>query len=239
MATRLILAAMGCVFAAVTGSSALQAAVNPGDVAQALQSMPLANYPNGQDMLAQAMARLSLDVGVKFLNKDYEKDVYAREPVTGRKVRVSCVRFKADSGYRFAMDPPTYNLTPQQLTITANIAKIRADGLAFKFMVGPCAWVGAGLGVQLSDVKLVYKARPLLTFDGAGACKLSWNNDPNGIAVAIGDLNVIGVQNDIDKLSKDATREALNFALDAMFGSALRGELQKVVVNTCGTKKHG
>jgi hypothetical protein len=236
MRTRAVLMLTSCVMV-VFAASGSQAAVNPGEVSQALQSMPLANYDKGPAMFAQAMARLAPDVGVKFLNKDYENDVYVREPVTGKKVRVSCLRFKADSGFRFAMDPPQYNLTTQQLTITANIAKIRADGLAVKVMVGPCAWTGAGLGVQLTDVKLVYKARPLLTFDGNGACKLSWNNDPNGITIAIGDLNIIGVQNDLDKLAKDATREALNFALDAMFGSALRGELQKIVVNTCGTRR--
>ncbi len=91
--------------------------------------------------------------------------------------------------------------------------------------------------MQLTDVKAVYKARPILNFDGNGACRLSWNGDPNGIALAIGDLNVIGVQNDLDKLGKDAAREAINFTLDAAFGSALRGELQKVVVNTCGGAK--
>jgi hypothetical protein len=236
METRAILVVMSGAMAVLAGSDS-PAAVNPGEVSQALQSMPLANHDMGPEMLAQAMARLAPDVGVKFLNKDYENDVYAREPITGKKVRVSCLRFKADSGFRFAMDTPQYNLTTQQLTITANIAKIRADGLAVKVMVGPCAWTGAGLGVQLTDVKLVYKARPILTFDSNGACKLSWNNDPNGIAIAIGDLNIIGVQNNLDKLAKDATREALNFALDATFGSALRGELQKVVISTCGAKR--
>ena len=209
------------------------AAVPEAATAQ-LQSMPLASYPNGQAMMQQALARLTPDVAVIFLNKDYENDVWAREPITGKRVRVSCVRFKADSGFRFNMDPPSSSLTPQQLTVSANIAKIRADGLSARIMLGPCNWVGAGYGVQLTDVKLVYKARPVLSFDGAGACRLTWNNDPNGIAVSIGDLNIIGVQNDLDKLAKNAVREAINFSLDAMFGSALRGELQKVVVDTCG-----
>jgi tryptophan synthase beta subunit len=46
--------------------------------------------------------------------------------------------------------------------------------------------------------------------------------------------DVSGVQND---LAKDAVREAINAALDAFFGSALRGELQKVAVKTCGSRK--
>jgi hypothetical protein len=93
--------------------------------------------------------------------------------------------------------------------------------------------VGAGFGVQLTDVKVVYKARPMLSFEN-GVCRMAWNGDPNGVSVAIGDLNIIGVQNDLDKLAKDAVREALNFALDATFGMALRNELQHVVVQTCG-----
>jgi hypothetical protein len=198
--------------------------------------MPLASYANGQAMVQEAMSRLIPDVGATFLNKDYENDVYAREPITGKKVRVSCVQFRANSGFRFKMDPPTHSLTTQQLTVSANIAKIRADGLAVKVMLGPCNWVGAGIGVHLDDVKVVYKARPFLSFENGG-CRLVWNNDPNGMTVSIGDLNIIGVQNDLDKLAKDAVREAINAALDAAFGSGLRGELNKVVVRTCGGSK--
>jgi hypothetical protein len=143
------------------------------------------------------------------------------------------VRFKANSGFHFKIDPPQYSLTTQGLTVTQNIAKIRADGLSSKFQLGPCAWVGAGVGVQLTDVKYVYKARPLINLGGQ-ACQLVWNNEPNSLQISIGDLNIIGVQNDLDKLAKDAAREAINYSLDAYFGSALRGELQKVVIGSCG-----
>jgi hypothetical protein len=216
---------------------ACAAAAPAPPVTQAITAVPLAAFSQGPAMMQQAVSQLKLDARFKFLNKDYENDQYVRDPITGKKVRVSCLRFKADSGFQFTLEPPNYSLTTQGLTVSQNISKIRADGLAFKFQLGPCAWVGAGLGVQLTDVKYVYKARPILSFDGNGACKLSWNNDPNGIAISIGDLNIIGVQNDLDKLAKDATREAINASLDAFFGSALRGELQKVVVNTCGGTK--
>jgi hypothetical protein len=209
-------------------------AATPPVTTQALQTIPLVAHEQGAAMMQQAMSRLLPDVTFTFLSKDYENDQYVKDPITGNKVRTACLRFRASSGFRFKVDPPQHSLTTQQLTVTANIAKIRADGLAFKFMPGPCAWVGAGLGVQLTDVKLVYKARPMLTFDGNGACRLVWNNDPNGLAVSIGDLNIIGVQNNLDGLAKNAVREALNFSLDAMFGSGLRGELQKVVLDTCG-----
>lgn len=218
------------------GAAPAYAQVPTANQTAVMLNQPLGTYTNGQAMMQEAMSRLIPDVGVTFLNKDYEKDVYVREPITGKKVRVSCVQFRANSGFRFKMDPPKHSLTSQQLTVSANIPKIRADGLAFKFMLGPCNWIGAGMGVQLDDVKLVYKARPVLTFNDGG-CRLVWNNDPNGIAVSIGDLNVLGVQNDLDKLAKDAVREAINAALDAFFGSALRGELQKVAVKTCGSGK--
>lgn len=213
------------------------AAATPPVTTQALQTIPLVAHEQGGAMMQQAMSRLLPDVTFTFLNKDYENDQYVKDPITGNKVRTACLRFSASSGFRFKMDPPQHSLTTQQLTVTANIARIRADGLAFKFMPGPCAWVGAGFGVQLTDVKLVYKARPMLTFDGNGACRLVWNNDPNGLAVSIGDLNIIGVQNNLDGLAKNAVREALNFSLDAAFGSGLRGELQKVVLDTCGGTK--
>lgn len=204
---------------------------------QALQAIPLAAYESGQAMMQKAVGQMKLDLYLKFLDKDYEADQYVRDPISGKRVRVSCVRFKADSGFQFRIEPPQYTLTTQQLTVSQNIAKIRYDGLTAKFQFGPCAWIGAGIGVQLTDVKFVYKARPMLSFDGNGACRLHWNNDPNSLSVSIGDLNIIGLQNDIDKLAKDAVREALNFTLDAAFGSGLRGELQKVVVSTCGSGK--
>jgi hypothetical protein len=223
--------------AAYTAAAAAAAAVPP--VSQQLQSMPLASYPQGQAMLQQALNLLAPDVDVRFLDKSYDNDQYVRDPVTGTKVRVSCVRFRADSGFRFKKDPPTFTMTNSGLTVSQNIARIRADGLSYKFQLGPCAWVGAGFGVQLTDVKAVYKVRPTLSFDDAGACRLNWNAEANSLAIAIGDLNIIGVQNDLDKLGKDAVREAINATLHAAFGNGLRGALNKVVIDTCGGGKVG
>jgi hypothetical protein len=230
------IAALGLSVAAIGLPAVAQ--INANNITQqAIQAIPLASYSQGQSMMQQAVSQLKLDVKFSFLNKEYENDQYAREPITGKKVRTSCVRFKSNSGFQFKLEPPQYTLTTQGLTVTQNIAKIRADGLAVKFQLGPCAWVGAGLGVQLTDVKAVYKARPILSFENPNACKLIWNNDPNSLNISIGDLNVIGVQNNIDKLAKDAAREAINATLDAAFGVALRSELQKVVINTCGSSK--
>jgi hypothetical protein len=160
-----------------------------------------------------------------------------KDPITGNKVRVSCVRFRADSGFRFQKDMPTFAVSSDGgFTVTQNIARIRADGLTYKFQLGPCAWVGAGFGVQMTDVKAVYKFRPTLSFDPAGTCRLNWNTASNSLAIAIGDLNIIGVQNDLDRLGKDAVREALNATLHAAFGNGLRGAVNKVVVDTCGNK---
>lgn len=208
-----------------------------GDVTtQALAALPLASFPGGQEMMQKAASQLMLDVDFTFLDKSYKNDVYVREPVTGKKVRVSCVRFRATSGFEFKMDPPAFSLTSQGLTVTQNFAKIKQDGLTYRFQLGPCADIAGGFGLQLTDVKLVYKARPMVSLQD-GACSIAWNADPNGIALSIGDLNIIGVQNDIDKLAKDAVREAINFTLDAAVGSGLRGELQKVALQTCGSPR--
>lgn len=223
----------------VAATTAASAATTYTQGAQQLAAIPLAAYDKGQAMMRQAVSQLKLDARFTFLNKDYENDKYVRDPVTGNKVRVSCVRFKADSGFHFKLDPPNYSLTPQGLTVSQNIAKIRADGLTARIQLGPCAWVGAGLGVQLTDVKYVYRQRPMLKFEGDSTCKLVWDNQPDNLNISIGDLNIIGVQNDLDKLAKDATREAINASLNAYFGSILRGELQKVVVDTCGSSKIG
>ncbi|MGQ0702890.1 MAG: hypothetical protein ACT4PM_07125, partial [Gemmatimonadales bacterium] len=107
------------------------------------------------------------------------------------------------------------------------------DGLTAKFMLGPCVWVSTGVGVRLTDVKLVYKARPMVSFQN-NLCRVSWNQQTDELSISVGDLNITGVQNDIDKLVKDAAREAINAALDAYFGGKMRGELMKVSLNVCG-----
>ncbi|MGQ0702986.1 MAG: hypothetical protein ACT4PM_07640, partial [Gemmatimonadales bacterium] len=131
----------------------------------AVAALPLAAHPQGQQMMALAAQNTALlDVNFQFLNQTYENDVYVKEPITGKKIRTSCVQFKASSGFRFKVDQPSYTLTNQGLRVEQNIAKITADGLTAKFMLGPCVWVSTGVGVRLTDVKLVYKARPMVSF---------------------------------------------------------------------------
>ena len=95
---------------------------------QAMANLPLASYSAGQQIMDQAVKGLVLDVGFKFLDKTYENDVYVKDPITGKRVRTSCVRFKTTSGFGFRSDPPTYQLTTQGLTVTENIAAIDAVG---------------------------------------------------------------------------------------------------------------
>lgn len=200
--------------------------------------MPLASYAQGQAMMAQAAQKAALlDIQFTFLNKTYENDQYVKEPITGKKIRTSCIRFKATSGFQFKVDVPQFTLNTQGLTIVQNIAKIKADALTAKFQLGPCQDIGVGFGVQLTDVKVTYQVRPTLTFSAEGACTLHWNQDTDDITVTIGDLNIIGVQNNIDKLAKDAAREAVNAVLDGFYGRMLRNELMKISVGTCGGLK--
>lgn len=206
-----------------------------GATTTALPVRPLASHPQGQQMTAEAAQKVALlDINFKFLNKTYENDQYVREPITGKKIRTACIRFKASSGFKFRMDVPAFTLTNQGLTVEQNFSRIHADGLLVKVQLGPCADVSAGVGLRLSDVKVVYKARPTLSFDQNNYCKLNWNLDSDDLRIAIGDLNIIGVQNNIDKLAKDAVREALNAALASVFTGTLRGELAKITTNVCG-----
>jgi hypothetical protein len=202
--------------------------------------IPLASYAQGQAMMAQAAQKAALlDINFTFINKTYENDQYAKEPITGKKIRTACVRFKASSGFRFRMDVPTYSLTTQGLTIEQNIAALAADGLAAKFQLGPCQDIGFGVGLRLKDVKVVYKVRPMLTFDQNNRCSLGWSRDTDDLKISIGDMNVLGVQNDIEKLAKDAVREAVNLSLDDFFGAVMRNELLKITVASCGQGRAG
>lgn len=198
-------------------------------------TIPLAEHPEGQQMMAKAAQDASLiDISFKFLDKTYKDDVYVREPITGKKARVSCRRFRGVSGFNLKIDPPKFKLTPKGLTITQNISRISAQGLKIKWQLGPCVEAVAGIGVKMSDVTFVFKARPILTFDGNGICRLTFNSEIGKIRVKIGDLNITGVQNDLDKLIKDAFREGLNASFEAMYGKLMGNALAKVTVNMCG-----
>lgn len=202
--------------------------------ATAMVPIPLASYAQGQAMMAKAAQNAALlDVKFEFINKTYENDQYLKDPITGNKVRTACVRFKASSGFRFKVDVPSFTLTTDGLTVVQNISRLDADGLATKFQFGPCQDIAAGVGLRLKDVKVTYKARPMLVFNTAG-CSVSWNQDTDDTRVTIGDMNILGLQNDIDKLAKDAVREAVNLALDGFFGAVMRNELLKVSTVACG-----
>ena len=199
-------------------------------------TIPLAEHPQGQQMMAKAATEASLvEIKVKFLDKTYKNDVHVKEPITGKKVRVSCRRFKGVSGFTLKVDKPTFELTPKGLTISQNISRLSAQGIKIKWQLGPCAWSATGAGVSMSDIEFVYKAKPMLTFDGNGACRLTFNSQTEKIKVKIGDFNITGVQNDLDKLAKDAFREGINAAFRAMYGDLMADALAKVTVDMCGS----
>jgi len=229
--------AVGLLLAAPASLTAQSAAAQAGNMTS-MAPIPLSSYPQGQAMMIQAAQKTALiDVRFDFIDKSYENDQYVTEPVTGKKVRTSCIRFKAHSGFRFKVDVPTFSLTTQGLTVEQNIAKVTADGLAASFQLGPCQSIDVGVGLRLNDVKVVYKARPVLTFNTNGGCTLGWNQDTDDTRVSIGSMNILGVQNDIEKLAKDAVREAINLALDNFYGAVMRNELLRITVATCGQQK--
>ena len=205
---------------------------------QAQVPMPLAQHPQGQQMMAAAVKNAALlDINFTFLNKTYKKDVYGpRNPITGKRIRLSCVRLKVTSGFALRVDVPQFTLNFQGLTVNQNISRISNDGIKIKWQLGPCFENAGGFGFRLSDVKFVYKARPTLTFDEQGFCRLSWNEKPDEFRVSIGDLNIYNTQNDLDKLAKDAVREAVNFTMNDILGSLMRNQLTRITVDVCGNK---
>lgn len=219
-----------------SAAHALEPAKGATPVAFTNTTIPLAEHPQGHQMMAKAAQDAALiDISFKFLDKTYKKDIYVREPITGKKARVSCRRFRGVSGFTLKIDPPKYKLTSEGLTITQNISRISAQGLKIKWQLGPCVENVKGIGVQMSDVTFVYKARPMLTFDGKGSCRMTFNSETEKIRVKIGDLNITGVQNDLDKLIKNAFREGLNATFKAMYGDLMSDALAKVTVNMCGS----
>jgi hypothetical protein len=217
-------------------AQALEPAQGATPVAFTNTTIPLAEHPQGQQMMAKAATEASLvEIQVKFLDKTYKNDVHVKEPITGKKVRVSCRRFKGVSGFTLKIDKPTFELTSKGLTISQNISRLSAQGIKIKWQLGPCAWSATGAGVSMSDIEFVYKAKPMLTFDGNGACRLTFNSQTEKIKVKIGDFNITGVQNDLDKLAKDAFREGINAAFSAMFGNLMADSLAKVTVDMCGS----
>lgn len=233
--TRAILGMLLVLLAIVPGGVRSQVSTAAG-IQTAAVPIPLGSYAQGQAMMTQAAQNVALlDVNFKFLDKSYEDNTYATDPLGNRYI-TGCYRFRATSGFRFKVDVPQFTLTPQGLTVTQNISRVTADGLAVRVRVVVCQDVSiASVGLRLSDLKVTYTARPMISFGQSnGACTVSWNQDTDDVRVTIGDLNVLGVQNDVDKLAKDAVREALNLALDGFYGSLMRNELLKVAVGVCG-----
>jgi hypothetical protein len=218
-------------------------AVAVADVSQILTNqqlaavpIPLARYEKGQEMMSKAVKNSALvNLQWKFLDKTYENHVYATDPF-GNKYKVSCLSFKATSGFYFKMSEPTFTLKETGLTITHKIDRITADGLKFKFQVGPCVEHSASYGMLLKDVRITWKAKPMLSF-ADGGCKLIFRQDPEDIYVTIGDYNIYNSPNELDKLMKDAIREALNLFLRQGYNQLINRELTKQVVSVCGGGK--
>lgn len=225
-------------FTAFTATAGAVLANVGGAVTQALPVLPLASHPQGQAMMQQAVSGLLPDINFTFLDKTYENDVYVREPVTGKKVRVSCVRFKATSGFRFVAGPPSYSLTSQGLSLTHTIAKIDADALTMRFQLGPCVDVASGYGIRVRDAKVTYKARPTVKFENGG-CIVSLNWLPGETRVDVGDINHVGIQNDLERLAKDAVIDGLNSTLVNFFNSGLGSGLARASTSVCGSRKPG
>jgi hypothetical protein len=227
---RLAATAIICV---ATGSAFAQPQVqNVGNIT-AVAPIPLASHPQGQALMAQAVQNTTLiDVNFRFLDKTYENDTYATDPL-GNKYKTGCYRFKASSGFRFKVDKPAFTLNEQGLTLRQNIAAIDGTALAATIQVVVCQDIPvSAMGFRLRDVELTYRAKPMLAFNQSnGSCSIGWTQ-PN-LDIKIGDLNILGVQNDVDQLGKKAVQEALNLAFDAYFGSTMRGELVKVTTGIC------
>ncbi|MDP9179627.1 MAG: hypothetical protein M3O61_18295 [Gemmatimonadota bacterium] len=225
-------------FALFTLVPAILGAQISGASTQMVAAQPLASYAQGQAMMAEAARKAALlDITFTFLDKEYKDDTYATDPL-GNQYRTGCYRFKVNSGFRFKVDVPQFTLTNQGLTVTQNIARLNADGLSARAQVLACQEFGIGVGLRLSDLRVTYTARPMISFNQAnGACTISWNQDTDDVRVTIGDLNILGVQNDLDKLAKNAVEDAVNLTLDAFFGSMMRTELLKISTGVCGQPK--
>ena len=214
----------------------IQAQLSSQTNTQAVAALPLSSHPQGQAMMAEAARKAALlDVTFTFLDKEYKDDTYATDPF-GNKYRTGCYRFKVNSGFRFRMDTPQFTLNNQGLTIVQNISRISGDGLTARAMLLACQEFGIGtIGVRVSDLKVTYTSRPLISFSQAGGgCTIGWNQDTDDVRVTIGDLNITNVQNDLDKLAKNAVEDAVNFTLGEFFGSMLRRELIRVAGGVCG-----
>ena len=195
-------------------------------------AIPLAKHPQGQSMMAEAVKRVALaDVQFKFLDKTYENDVWAKDPF-GNKYRLSCVRFAVTSGFGFRVDQPTFQLNEQGLTIQQNIARMTANGLKFKFQLGPCVQSTAGFGMEVTNVNFIYKLKPMILVEH-GLCRVTFDQFPEHLHATIGNLDITGVQHDLANQAKDAIREGINYTLDGGYLSLFRNELTKVTAEFC------
>jgi hypothetical protein len=197
------------------------------------ETIPLSKYSKHQELLSKASSEASLiNIDVKASTKHYEHDVWAG--VGPAKARVSCVRFHSSSGFRLHVDAPKFSVAGDTLTIDQRIAKIAADGLHAQFQLGPCVESSVKFGIVASDVHFIYKAKPVLAFDGKGLCKMRFGGETDKIDVKIGGFNAHGVQNDLDKLVKKWAEHSLETSLNAMYPMSMGNMMAKVSLDFCG-----
>lgn len=193
------------------------------------ETIPLSKYGKHRELLSRASQEAPLiDFQIKAATKEFEADQHALG------VRTSCVRFKASSGFRLKVDRPKFSAAGDTLTIDQNIAKIAVDGLHAKFQLGPCLEHSVKFGIVASNVHFIYKAKPMVSFDGKGLCKLKFNPETQKINVKIGGFNAHGVQNDLDKLVKRWLDDTLEDSLNGLYGMHMGNTFVKVALDFCG-----
>lgn len=179
----------------------------------------------GQDKSAFTFA-------IKATNKAFDDDVYVGSGPL--KAKVSCFSFKSSSGFSLTVEPPRFSVSGDTLVIDQSIPRISVTGLHASAELGPCVKSSVTFGISASDIHFTYKAKPMLTFDGRGLCKLAFGGQTQKINVKIGGFNAKPLQNDLDKLVKKWLERSLEESLNSLYSVQVGNSFMKASLDFCG-----
>ena len=169
---------------------------------------------------------------IKATNKVFDKDLYVGSGQL--KAKVGCFSFKSSSGFSLKLEPPRFSVSGDTLVIEQRIPKISLTGLHATAEIEVCHKNSVTFAIEASDIHFTYKAKPMLTFDGRGLCKLAFGGQTQHINVKIGGFNARPFPGELDKLVKKWLERSLEESLNSLYSVQMGNSFMKASLDFCG-----
>ena len=218
-------------FAAAAASLLLAAA--PAAAQHKNETVVFVKFAKQREILAKVGRDGSaFTFAIKATDKVFDKDVYVGSGQL--KAKVGCFSFKSSTGFSLTLEPPRFSVSGDTLVIDQRIPRISLTGLHATAEIEVCHKNSVTFALEASDVHFEYKAKPALSFDGRGLCKLSLNPATQHINVKIGGFNARPFPGELDKLVKKWLERSLEESLNQLYPVRLASSFIKASLDVCG-----